>query len=843
MKLSNLTNGQTATIRKVRGIGAFRKRIMEMGFIAGKEVTVVKNAPLLDPIEYKIMGYNVSLRRSEAELISVGLGQKAENTNSYGGVISENRQKVSKNKDCDTVDNEKCKKINIALVGNPNCGKTTLFNYASGSKEKVGNYSGVTVDSKDAIFKHNGYTFNIGDLPGTYSLTAYTPEELYVRNYISDTMPDIVINVVDASNLERNLYLTTQLIDMDIKVIIALNMYDELEAKGDNFDYKSLGKMLGIPIIPTISSKGKGITDLFEKAIEVYEDKDPIVRHIHVNYGHNIEDAISNLQSEIKIDDNKLITDRISPRFLSIKLLENDNEIEKNITSKCKNHKKILDIATIEREKLKKALKENSETLITDAKYGFIAGALKETLTEGVLKRRKKTEMIDTFITHRLWGFPIFLLFMWLTFKATFTLGAYPMDWIEGFVGLISSTVAETMADGPLKDLIIDGIIGGVGGVFVFMPNILILFFFISFMEDTGYMARAVFIMDKLMHKIGLHGRSFIPLIMGFGCSVPAIMATRTIDSRKNRLVTMLIIPFMSCGAKIPVYVLLISAFFPDHKSSMMMLIYSIGVLIAILAALTFKKTILKEEDSPFVMELPPYRMPTFRTTLQHMWEKGVEYLKKMGGVILVGSIIIWVMGYYPREFDKSSDYNNAVTQTEKSYDAKIINAGNDQKVVDKLKEQKQNELTILEEGERLSNSYIGRTGHFIEPIIKPLGYDWKMGVAIVTGFAAKEVVVSTMGVLYQADLEADEESETLISSIKDQKYIEGPKKGKNVFTPLVAFGFMIFVLLYVPCVATIAAVKKESGSWKWAAFSGFYTTAIAWFVALLIYQIGSLII
>ena len=843
MKLSNLTNGQTATIRKVRGIGAFRKRIMEMGFVAGKEVTVVKNAPLLDPIEYKIMGYNVSLRRSEAELISVGLGQKAENTNSYGGVISENRQKVSKNKNCDTVDNEKCKKINIALVGNPNCGKTTLFNYASGSKEKVGNYSGVTVNSKDAVFKHNGYTFNIGDLPGTYSLTAYTPEELYVRNYISDTMPDIVINVVDASNLERNLYLTTQLIDMDIKVIIALNMYDELEAKGDNFDYKSLGKMLGIPIIPTISSKGKGITDLFEKAIEVYEDKDPIVRHIHVNYGHNIEDAISNLQSEIKIDDNKLITDRISPRFLSIKLLENDNEIEKNITSKCKNHKEILDIAITERKKLKKDLKENSETLITDAKYGFIAGALKETLTEGVLKRRKKTEMIDTFITHRLWGFPIFLLFMWLTFKATFTIGAYPMDWIEGFVGLISSTVAGTMVAGPLKDLIIDGIIGGVGGVFVFMPNILILFFFISFMEDTGYMARAVFIMDKLMHKIGLHGRSFIPLIMGFGCSVPAIMATRTIDSRKNRLVTMLIIPFMSCGAKIPVYVLLISAFFPDHKSSMMMLIYSIGVLIAILAALTFKKTILKEEDSPFVMELPPYRMPTFRTTLQHMWEKGVEYLKKMGGVILVGSIIIWVMGYYPREFDKSSDYNNAVTQTEKSYDAKIINAGNDQKVVDKLKEQKQNELTILEEGERLSNSYIGRTGHFIEPIIKPLGYDWKMGVAIVTGFAAKEVVVSTMGVLYQADLEADEESETLISSIKDQKYIEGPKKGKNVFTPLVAFGFMIFVLLYVPCVATIAAVKKESGSWKWAAFSGFYTTAVAWFAALFIYQIGSLII
>lgn len=843
MRLSDLTNSQSGIITKVMGRGAFRKRIIEMGFIRGQEVIVIKNAPLKDPIEYKIMGYDVSLRRSEANLIEVITQEEALNIdlNKYEGVIPSEILKVSVK--------EKSKEINVVLVGNPNSGKTTLFNYASNSREHVGNYSGVTIDAKIAEFKHNDYTFKITDLPGTYSLTAYSPEELFVRKHIFDNVPDVIINVIDSSNLERNLYLTTQLIDMDLKVVVALNMYDELQAKGDSFDYNSMGKMIGIPIIPTVSSKRKGIKELFDKVVEVYEDKDPILRHIHINYGNLVEQSIKAIQKNIKTSDNLNITDKTSSRFLAIKMLEKDKDVN-NLLKDAKNYSEINQTATNEIKRIESILSEDSETIITDAKYGFISGALKETYHKGVHSERLKTEIIDTFLTHKLFGFPIFIFFMWVMFQATFTIGSYPMDWIDSLVSLISQSVEKFMPDGSLKDLLVNGIIGGVGGVIVFLPNILILFFFISLMEDTGYMARTAFIMDKLMHKIGLHGKSFIPLLMGFGCNVPAIMATRTIENRNDRLLTMLINPFMSCSARLPVYVLLIGAFFPNSPGTVLFTIYTIGILVAILVSLLFKKVLFKSQEAPFVMELPPYRVPTLNSIVKHMWSKGFQYLKKMGGVILIASIIIWALGYFPREVKFSQDYDKQIAEVESAYEASFLFGDESKEKIALEKELAIGEIENQKIAEKQEKSFIGQLGHFIEPAIKPLGFDWKMGVSLITGMAAKEIVVSTMGVLYQRDNNYNkqhyslddkpkelDETENLMTKLRNQTYSDG----RNVFTPLIAFGFMIFILLYLPCIATVAAIRKESGSWKWAAFTVFYTTAIAWIASFLVYNIGNL--
>lgn len=814
MKLSQLKDNQAGYIIKVRGRGAFRKRITEMGFVKGKKVTVIKNAPLRDPIEYSIMGYEVSLRKSEASLIEVITKEEAKKLdfNDYNGVITEEILKTSAHK--------KGKEIHVALVGNPNSGKTSLFNFASRSKEHVGNYSGVTVDSKSAKFKFDDYLLNITDLPGTYSLSTYTPEELYVRKYIFGEMPDVVINVVDASNLERNLYLTTQLIDMDIKVIIALNMYDELRKKGDEFNFDALGKMIGIPIIPTIGSKGFGVNDLFNKVIDVYEDNDPCVRHIHINYGKDVEKSIHNIQDQIW--ENKKLTDVVSSRFYAIKLLEKDASANFTL-SKWGNYETIKETSEKEIKKLESLITEDSETIITDAKYGFIAGALKETYKGNINTRRRKTERIDRFLTHKYLGFPFFIFFLWLMFQSTFTLGQYPMEWIDFLVSLLSESVSKIMADGPLKDLLVNGVIGGVGGVIIFLPNILILFFFISLMEDTGYMARAAFIMDRIMHKIGLHGRSFIPLIMGFGCNVPAIMSTRTIENRQNRLLTMLINPFMSCSARLPVYVLIISAFFTKRPGLILFSIYLIGIAVAAIVAIIFKKTIFKSKEIPFVMELPPYRIPTLRNTIRHMWHKGAQYLQKMGGVILIASVLIWALGYYPKNIDYSVNYEHEIAKIENE------NPYNKSELIYNLQSQKHTE--------QQAKSYIGKIGKFIEPVMRPLGFDWKMSVSILSGVAAKEIVVSTMGVLYQAD--ENESGNNLVSRLQSEK----DENGNTRFTPLVAFGFLIFILLYFPCVASIVAISKESGHWKWAVFTMLYTTFLAWFMSLLIYQVGSLFI
>lgn len=797
--LFELHQGESGFITKVKGRGAFRKRITEMGFVKGREVTVVKAAPLQDPIQYKIMGYHVSLRRSEARLIETHpLNGYSTETNpipeiySYRGTIEEGSRRFD--------NGDRGKTIDIALVGNPNCGKTTLFNVASGSHERVGNYGGVTIDSKVAKFKHAGYTFNITDLPGTYSLTAYSPEELFVRIHITENIPDIVVNVVDASNLERNLYLTTQLIDMDIRVVIALNMYDEFEKSGNQLNYHALGKLLGIPVIPTVSSKGTGIPELFDRLIEVFEDRDPVVRHVHINYGNEIERSIRKIQEEIWMD--KTLTDRISSRFYSIKLLEKDTAVLASIGS-SDQFQAIKQIAEKEIQRLEANFKEDSATLATDAKYGFVAGALKETLqaVNKVDPPKSVSERIDTVLTHKVLGFPVFILFLWVMFQSTFSLGEIPKHWIDLGVAWIGSQVNLVLPFGPLKDLLIDGIINGVGSIIVFLPNILILFFFISLMEDTGYMARAAFIMDKLMHKIGLHGQSFIPLIMGFGCNVPAIMVTRTLKDRNDRLLTMLINPFMSCSARLPVYILISGAIFPDHAGSVIFGLYITGILLAILISLVFKKILFKSKEAPFVMELPPYRMPTFNVIMRHMWEKGKQYLSKMGGVILIAVILIWALEYFPG--------GNKVSQEE-----------------------------------RLQNSYIAKIGKVIEPVIAPLGFDWRMGVSLITGAAAKEVVVSTMGVLFGSKHFHDNGNPaTLGVQLQQATHQDGVKSGQKLFTPLVGISYLLFILVYMPCVAVVATVNRESGSWKWALFLITYTTLLAWLLSFFVFQIGSLIL
>ena len=707
--LLDLREGESGTIVKVRGRGAFRKRITEMGFIRGKEVAVVKAAPLQDPIEYKILGYNVSLRKSEAALVEVVRETETAGERTAEAPVPEYNGTLP-----DEILRQhpllRSKTIDVALVGNPNCGKTTLFNFASGSHEHVGNFGGVTIDSKTATYRQNGYTFNITDLPGTYSLSAYTPEELFVRRHIFEELPDVVVNVVDASNLERNLYLTTQLIDMDIRVVIGLNMYDELEARGDVLDHVNLGRLLGIPVVPMVSSKGTGIRELFEMIVRVYEDREPVSRHIHIHYGTELERSLQKIQHEMRKDAAAALN--VAYRYFAVKLLDKDPEMKEALAN-INNAPAVLETAEKEINRLEQIYKEDSATLVSDAKYGFIAGALRETLKENAAARVRKSlsDHIDGLLTNRVLGFPIFIFFLWFMFQSTFTLGEYPKQWIEMGVSWANHWLHSVMEEGPLRDLLVDGVISGVGSVIVFLPNILILFFFISLMEDTGYMARAAFIMDRLMHKMGLHGQSFIPLIMGFGCNVPAIMVSRTLRDRNDRLATMLINPFMSCSARLPVYILVTGAVFPDHAGTAIFLLYITGIILAVLVSLVFKKTLFKSKEAPFVLELPPYRVPTLKVSVRHMWEKGQQYLRKMGGVILLAVILIWALEYFPGGMDTPPD-------------------------------------------ERLEQSYIARIGRFVEPVIEPLGFDWRMGVSLMTGAAAKEVVVSTMGVLFDSGKE-----------------------------------------------------------------------------------------
>jgi len=778
------------------------------------------------------MDYKVSLRRSEAAMIEVISKEEAKNLapTPFEGVITDEILRESAFK--------KRKTINVALIGNPNCGKTTMFNYLCGKQEHVGNYSGVTIDSKSGNFTRKGYKFNIVDLPGAYSLSAYSPEELFVRKHILEEAPDIVLNVIDSSNIERNLFLTTQLIDMDLRIVAALNMFDELQKKGDQFNYQKLGIMLGINFVPTVSSKKQGIGKLFDAIIDVYEDQQPNQRRVNINYGQTLEKGISALVDEIQ--QCNCVPKNIAPRFVALKLIEKDKDCEKsyleggNFPSLNEKTDKII-------KKIETDLNEDTETLITDAKYGFIAGALKETYKESPQVRVRKSEILDTFLTHKLFGFPIFFFFMWLMFQSTFTLGEYPMGWIETGVDALMNWLNNVMNAGPFKDLLIDGVISGMGGVIVFLPNILILFFFISFMEDTGYMARAAFIMDKLMHKMGLHGKSFIPLIMGFGCNVPAIMATRTIEDKNNRLITMLINPFMSCSARLPVYILFIGAFFPEHSGTVLFAIYGLGILLAILIAKLFRKFLFKDKDIPFVMELPPYRMPTLQSTLRHMWNKGGQYLKKVGGVIMIASIIIWFLQNFPKNEEIAKKYDNQIAEITNLQEALNVSDQQDTGVINLFNKYEVEKLRLnnSKQAKLQQESYIGSIGKFIAPVIKPLGFDWKMGVSLLSGVAAKEVVVSTMAVIYHRENDSTADEST---SLKENLKTTINEKGEYEFTPIIAISFIVFILIYFPCIGVIATISRESGSWKWALFTIFYTTALAWIMSFLVYQVGNLI-
>ena len=816
MRLSELKPGQTGVITKILGHGAFRKRVMEMGFVRGREVSVILNAPLQDPVKYSLMGYEVSLRRAEANLVEVELLEDWKASATHADFV------------CDTKDCDVCgpteprlrrdKIINVALIGNPNCGKTSLFNMASGSHEHVGNYAGVTVDAKSGTLKYKGYRLNIVDLPGTYSLSAYSPEELYVMRYLREETPDVIVNVVVASNLERNLYLTTELIDMNLPMVIDLNMYDELQKGTATLDHDSLGKMLGIPIVPPIASSGWGIEKLLDTIIDVYEMRNPHTRHIHVTLDPEIEQAVKVLNQEFKKD--PAVTEHFSPRFLAIKFMEGDPEIEAMLSHNS-NYEKWKTMRDRENQRIASALNEDVTSAVSAEKYGFIQGALRETMEGTLEKEEKSTKIIDTFVTNKLFGFPIFLIAMWVMFWATFKLGSYPMEWIESLVSWISEKIGVYMTDGPLKDLLLDGVIGGVGGVIVFLPNILILYAFISFMEDSGYMARVAFIMDKLMHKMGLHGKSFIPLVMGFGCNVPAIMSSRIIESKSSRLITILINPFISCSARIPIYVLLVGAFFPDYGAWVFVGLYLLGIIVAVLTARLMRKFWFKADETPFVMELPPYRMPTFKATMRNMWGKAEQYLKKMGGLILVASIIIWALSYFPHY--TAEDVPETFRAEMISEIPEGIPAASDPEALDRQ---------ITAEYQQ-SHSIIGYIGRTIEPVVRPMEFGWKTCVSLIAGAAAKEVVVSTLGVLYVGDDDAAVLSQRLKT--------ESPLTGKSPFTPASALAFMVFVLLYFPCIATLTAAQRETGSWKYTLFSMVYNTGLAWLFAFLTYQIASL--
>lgn len=813
MRLSELQPGQIGVITKILGHGAFRKRVMEIGFVKGRKVKMVLNAPLQDPIKYALMDYEVSLRKSEADLLEIVPLEEWDN-------VAINSDTLTLNHDDDHLDNfRKDKIINVVLLGNPNCGKTSLFNYLSGHNEHVGNYAGVTIDAKAAKFKYKDYKFNIVDLPGTYSLSAYSPEEKYVMNYLREATPDIIVNVVVASNLERNLYLTTELIDMNRSMVIDLNMYDELEKSGVKFDYRQLGKMLGVPVVPTVAATGQGVNNLLDTIIDVFEMRCKDTRHIHVKMSSEIESGINQLKNEFKKDLS--ISHHFSPRFLAIKFIEKDPEIE-NILKHNVNYNNWLTIREDVCNRIKKTLNEDASTAIASEKYGFINGALKETMEGSVAKEEKATKIIDTFVTNRLFGFPIFLCVMCLMFWSTFKLGSYPMEWIEQFVSWISSVLETHLSAGPLKDLLIEGIIGGVGGVIVFLPNILILYLFISFMEESGYMARVAFITDKIMHKMGLHGKSFIPLVMGFGCNVPAVMSTRIIESKSSRIITILINPFISCSARIPIYVLLVGAFFPNYGTLVFLGLYLLGLAVAVITAKMMRRYWFKEDETPFVMELPPYRMPTWRTTVRNMWSKAYQYLQKMGGLILVASIIIWALSYFPH-FGKNDVPEKFKTEMTQYLPEETVKNMNPEKL----------DNMVLSEYQQ-SHSILGRIGKSVQPIMEPMEFGWRSCVALIAGASAKEVVVSTLGVLYVGD----DDSKLLSQRLKTPS----PTTGKQPFTEASALAFMVFVLLYFPCIATLTAIAKETGSWKYALFSILYNTGIAWILSFIVFNIARLI-
>ena len=681
------------------------------------------------------------------------------------------------------------KPLVVALAGNPNSGKTTLFNQMTGSRQHVGNYPGVTVEKKEGTCRHGGEDLHMVDLPGTYSLTAYSQEERVARNFIIEQRPDVVVDVIDSSNLERNLYLAVQLMELGVPVVLAFNMSDVARARGFQFDLAEMSRLIGAPIVETVGSKGTGLDRLLEVAVETARTQAP--RPPAIRYGFDLEQAIERLLP--KLEGQLPRADASERRWTAIKLLENDGEVAQRAASAD-----ILRLVKVEQERLSALLGDSPEMLIADARYGFISGLCQETVRSMIEARHTSSDRIDEIVIHRVWGLPIFLGLMYVVFWLTFTVGTPPMDWIDGLFGWLGETVAGFWPAGSeslLQSLLVDGVIAGVGGVLIFLPNILLLFLAIAILEDSGYLARAAFNMVRLMHKIGLHGKSFIPMLTGFGCSIPAIMATRTLESRRDRLTTMLVVPLVSCGARLPIYALIIPAFFPQAwRAPMLWIIYVFGIVLAILCAKLLRATLFKGESVPFVMELPPYRLPTLKGIWLHMWERGGAYLKKAGTVILAISVVLWALTSFPK-----------LGSVDESLSAE------DQQAAE------------------LAHTVAGRIGHAMEPLIRPLGFDWRIGTAMVGAFAAKEVFVAQLGIVYSVG-EADEESEPLREKLRQN------------YSPLVGLCIMLFMLISAPCMATIAVTKRESNSWGWALFQLVGLTVLAYVVTLVVYQLGTLL-
>lgn len=720
------------------------------------------------------------------------------------------------------------KQIRIALAGNPNSGKTTIFNSITGTRQKVGNWPGVTVEKKEGSIHKFGYHLKIIDLPGTYSLTPFSIEEIVARNFVLEEHPDVVIVIIDASNLERSLYLATQIRELDCKVIFALNMQDVARSRGIKIDADKMAQLLDVPVVFTVGNKNEGVDILLEKAIELAESDIELPRTRRVKYSKDIEKCIENFKTYLE----KTIGDNLSynPRWIAIKLLEDDKILKDRVIEKTGDKgSEILEQARIHRSHIRNIFDDDPEITFTDERYGFIAGIVKEVMTTSTMQRIDISRNIDMVLTNRFLGFPIFIFFIWAMFQLTFTLGAYPMEWIETGIGMLSGFMGARLPDSILKDLLIDGIIAGVGSVIIFLPNILILFFCIAIFEDTGYMSRAAFLMDKIMHLIGLHGKSFIPMLMGFGCNVPAIMAARTLESEKDRILTILITPFMSCSARLPIYIVLAGTFFPKSAGTVIFSIYLAGIVLSILTGRLFRSTLLRGMDAPFVMELPPYRIPMLKSLMIHMWDRSKMFLKKMGGIILIGSVIIWTLSSFPQNIEYSTDYTTKMKAAKQTLEEQTTLVQEDElRKLTQEYEKETNDLKRKLRTETTEKSYIGHIGRFMAPFFAPIGIDWRGSVALLTGFVAKEIVVSTMGVLYAVE---DNEADALKHALRE-----------SGMTPLSALGMMFFVLLYVPCLATIATIRKETQSWRWALFSVAYSTLLAWGVAFAIYQGGMLL-
>lgn len=720
------------------------------------------------------------------------------------------------------------KSITVGLIGNPNCGKTTLFNALTGARQKVANWAGVTVERREGFFHHKGYTIKVVDLPGAYSLTSFSMEELITRQFILNDKPNFIINVVDAGNLERNLYLTTQLIEIEVPVIIALNMIDEAYDKGLVINTEKLSELFSMSVVPTVGTKNIGVQQLKDTIVDSYE-KHPLQRKIVIPYGNDIEQSIQALQN--LIENHK---PEYPLRWLAINLIEGDSDAEKKIQS-LPNVNAIVKTSYSIRDKLSQTFNDDIETVLSDMRYGFITGALKEAVRKKPVKRYDITQKIDSIVLNRYIGFPLLFIMLFILFHLTFILGQYPKQLIELGVQWISNLFANIMPSGQLQNLIVQGIIGGVGSVIVFLPNILILFLGISFMEDTGYMARSAFLMDKIMHGLGLHGKSFIPLVMGFGCNVPAIMATRSLENKRDRILTVLINPFMSCSARLPVYILFAGTFFPNHAGIIILFIYALGIFLAFISAKLFNNTLLKGKSMPFVMELPPYRMPTTKTIFIHMWDRASSYLRKMGGIILAFSIVIWVLSEYPRPYHIEQKYDARIEQTKLEFNKAIVTIQKENPEKAKILYDNFSlaleDLEIQKRQEMIKYTFIGKIGLIIYPMLQPLGFNWQMGVSLITGFVAKEVVVSTMGVLYHA---ADDESTQNLS-----KKLINPRYG---IIPASALAFMIFVLIYIPCLATVIAIAREIDT-RWALFSIVYQIFVAWIVSFGFYHAARLIL